>query len=499
MTIVAGVDSSTQSTKVVLRDSETGELLGQGRAPHPATFPPLSEQHPDSWWWALTIAFAAATADAGVSSTSVRAISVAAQCHGLVPLDAADGVIRPAKLWNDTTTSSEADELRSLMPDAEWAERTGSVPTAAFTASKLLWLRRAEPESYAKLGRVLLPHDWLTLHLTGEPVTDRSDASGTGYFDSLRNEYDEQILGLIDQDRDLQPLLPRVLGPNDAAGTVRESVQRELGLAPGVIVAAGAGDQHASALGLGIANGELVYSLGTSGVVYTASSSRPADPTGMIDGVADANGGYLPLVSTLNAAKVIDTVARLLGVDHDELSSLALAALESPDAADRPVFAAFLDGERKPDRPRARGLLGGLSTGTTREAFALSAFEGVVFGLFRGQQLLADQGIDVSGALLAVGGAAASPATRQVLADVTGRAVHTASVAEAVASGAAVQAAAVLHGRSISDVRAAWAPARTVVAEPQAGLDSAVFDRYLTLAAWTGADGVSLACPPTER
>lgn len=489
MGIVAGVDSSTQSTKVVLRDAESGETLGLGRAPHPATYPPLSEQHPDTWWNAFTTAFSAATESAGASPSQVRAISVAAQCHGLVPLDATGTVIRPAKLWNDTTTAAEANELRERMSDAEWARRTGSVPTAAFTASKLLWLRRAEPASYAQLEQVLLPHDWLTYRLTGTAVTDRSDASGTAYYDSLRGIYDDDILRLIDEDRDLKPLLPRVLDPAEAAGTVQTSAARELGLSPDTIVGPGAGDQHASALGLGIAAGELVYSLGTSGVVYTVSSTRPADASGMVDGVADADGGFLPLVSTLNAAKVIDTTARLMGVDHTELSRLASAAIEAPRTADRPVFAAYLDGERKPDRPDARGLLGGLSTGTTREEFALAAFEGVVFGLYRGQRLLESQGIDTSGELIAVGGAVASQATRQVLADVTGRTVHTAAVDEAVASGAAVQAAAVLHGRSIAEVRSAWAPERTIVAEPSAaGFDQLTYERYLTLAEWTGAD-----------
>jgi xylulokinase len=252
-----------------------------------------------------------------------------------------------------------------------------------------------------------------------------------------------------------------------------------------VLVAAGAGDQHASALGLGITAGECVVSLGTSGVVYTVSARRPNDPSGTVDGVADAAGGFLPLVSTLNAAKVTDTVARWLGVDHDELSRLALAA---PADDERPVFAAFLDGERKPDRPGARGLLAGLSTGTTREQLALAAFEGVVFGLVRGRRALERAGVDCSGTLLAVGGAAASPAARQVLADATSRTVLTTSMPEAVASGAAVQAAAVLAGGTIAEVRSGWAPARTVVAEPRAALGDRAFERYVALADWTGMD-----------
>jgi len=485
MSIVAGVDSSTQSTKVVLRDADDGTVLGIGRAPHPATFPPLSEQHPDAWWQAFVAAFFAAVADSGRQARDVKAISVAAQCHGLVALDSTDRVLRPAKLWNDTTTAPQMERLRERMPADEWANRIGSVPTAAFTVSKLVWLRENEPDRYARVGRVLLPHDWLTLKLTGNAVTDRSDASGTGYFDSVSNEYDPVILSLVDGERDLLPLLPAVLDPAEPAGRVRSQVCAELGISDDVIVGPGAGDQHASALGLGIEPGELVYSLGTSGVVYTVSGLRPADAAGIVDGVADADGGFLPLVSTLNAAKVADTVGRLLGVDHDELGALALNA---PLDDDRPVFSAFLDGERKPDRPSARGTLSGLTTATTREQLALAAFEGIVFGLLRGQRALEAAGIDCSGDLLAVGGAAQSPAARQVLADATGREVLTTSVPEPVASGATVQAAAVLRGVSVSEARAAWAPTRAAVARPRVSLSAEVFARYTTLADWSGLD-----------
>lgn len=486
MSIVAGVDSSTQSTKVVLRDSETGRVLGQGRAPHPVTSPPVSEQDPEAWWTAFTAALARAVSAAGVPASDIAAISVAAQCHGLVPIDAHDRVIRPAKLWNDTTSAPDAAELLGRLAPAEWARRTGSVPTAAFTITKLAWLRRNEPDHFAALRRVLLPHDWLNFRLTGRAATDRSEASGTGWFDSISGLYDQELLALIDPEIDWEPMLPRVLQPDEPAGTVVPEVARALGLRPGVVVGPGAGDQHASALGLGVASGDIVYSLGTSGVVFTVSDVRPADEAGIIDGVADAAGGHLPLVSTLNSAKVTDSMARLLGVDHAGLSALALSA---PLDEDRPVFAAFLDGERKPNRPAARGVLYGLDSETSRESLALAAFEGVLFGLLRGQRALEAAGVPVDGDVLAVGGLASSEAATQVLANATGRPVAATAAPEAVAAGAAVQAAAVLHGSTVRTVRDAWRPERRIVAEPAAVASDSAFERYLRLSDWAGMEG----------
>ena len=322
MGLIAGVDSSTQSTKVVLHDQDDFAVVGRGAAPHPPTFPPVSEQDPERWWTALGQTLFTALENAAAAPTDIRAISVAAQCHGLVALDRGGAVVRPAKLWNDTTSAPQMTRLLEQLPATEWARRTGSVPTAAFTISKLAWLRAHEPENFARTATVLLPHDWLTYRLTGETATDRSEASGTGYFDAARNSYDHELLAMVDPDVDWDPMLPTVLGPSTAAGTVSNAAAEALGLRRDTVVGPGAGDQHASALGLGTRPGDLVYVLGTSGVVFTTSTTPTHDPTGTVDGVADAAGGYLPLVSTLNAAKVTDTFARLLGVDHAEFARL---------------------------------------------------------------------------------------------------------------------------------------------------------------------------------
>ncbi|MGI8546348.1 MAG: xylulokinase [Gemmatimonadaceae bacterium] len=486
MAVVAGVDSSTQSTTVVLKDADSGTTLGVGSAPHPPTFPPVSEQNPADWWTALGTAMGRARDEARIRPQDIEAISVAAQCHGLVPLDSAGRVIRPAKLWNDTTSAAQAMRLREVLPVPEWVERVGSLPPPAFTISKLVWLAEQEPENFKRLARVLLPHDWITWGLSGNAVTDRSDASGTGYFSASRNRYDDGILDLVDADRDWSSVLPRVLGPTETAGGVSNAIADELGVAGGATVCAGSGDQHAGAVGLGVERGDIVFVFGTSGVVYGLSPTEIHDPTGAVNSVAAATEGYQPLVCTLNAAKVTDTFARLLGVDHHELSRLALAA---DGSADRPVLAAFLDGERTPDRPAARGTLAGLTTSTRREDLALAGFEGAVLGLVEGYDQLSRLGVENQGRVFITGGGAASPAYQQVLADALGRDVLLAESAQPVASGAAIQAAAVLRGVILEDVRAAWAPATKLAAHPR-GMRAIppVRERYAVLSGWRGLE-----------
>lgn len=477
MGLFAGIDSSTQSTKVVLYDEE-GQAVGAGSAPHPQTFPPVSEQNPESWWSALRAALGRSVESAGVAPGDIQAISVAAQCHGLVALDASGRVIRPAKLWNDTTSAPQMRHLLDVLSPSEWAARTGSVPTSAFTVSKILWLRENEPESFKSLASILLPHDWLTWRLTGQMVTDRSEASGTGYFDASRDAYDTHILELIDPEKDWESMLPRVLGPTTAAGVVTEKAAQELGLRPGTLVGPGAGDQHASALGLGLRSGDVAYSFGTSGVVFSTSDNPVRDPTGIVDGVADAAGGYLPLVSTLNAARVTDAFARWLNVSHAGLSELALNA----PTANLPVLVAYLDGERKPNLPAATGTLAGLTTGTTRDQIARAAVEGVIFGLLRGERALQDVGAAITGRVIATGGASRSFAYPQLLADLSNRPVHLSEALEPVAAGAAIQAAACLHGRDIREVRDAWAAEAHLAAEPRPDDESEErFNRYLAV------------------
>ncbi|MEA5117222.1 MAG: FGGY family carbohydrate kinase [Propionicimonas sp.] len=485
MPVVAGVDSSTQSTTVVLHDLDSGALLGTGSVPHSPTFPPVSEQDPAEWWTALTGALATAREQAGVRPDDIVGISAAAQCHGLVALDEHDAVIRPVKLWNDLTSAGQAERLRGRLGAAEWVRRVGSAPTSSFTVAKLAAFAENEPALYRRLRHLLLPHDWLIHRLSGRYVSDRSGASGTAYFNAARMEYDPGILALVDPDLDWRAVLPTVLAPGEAAGTILPAVADELGLSRRAIVGAGAGDQHAGAVGLGVVPGDVVLLLGTRGVVYSLHPTPVVDDTGVVNSVAAVAGGYQPLVGMVNCTKVTDSFARLLGVDLATLAELARAA---PRADSRPVLAAYLDGERFPDRPSARGTLTGLTSATSRVELALAAHEGVVFGLERARRHLASFDIDLSGRTIAIGGGATSPAYRQLLADVTGRPIQRSATRQPVASGAAVQVAALVTGRPLADLAQAWAGAVEVVAEARTPLTDTIFERYLGVANWEGAD-----------
>ena len=460
--LVAGVDSSTQSTKVELRDADTGALVATGQAPHPPVTPPASEQDPRAWWGAFVAAFREAHAAAG--GAPVVAISVAAQCHGLVALDGAGEPVRPAKLWNDTTSAAQMTALLDEIGRDEFVRRTGTLATAAFTISKVAWLAEHEQENLARTRTILLPHDYLTFRLTGERVTDRSEASGTGYYDATADRYLPDVLTRIDADRQWEPMLPRVAGPDEVVGELHADALAALGLAGRVVVGPGGGDQHAAALGLGLETGDVAYSFGTSGVVSALSREPVFDLSGDVDGVSDMTGGYLPISSTLNAAKVTAAFARILGVDHAALDRLAMAA---PVDRVGPVLAAYLDGERTPNLPDAAGILGGIRTDTTREEVARAAYEGVVLGLVSAHRAIERQGIDTSRDVIALGGGARSASYPQLLADLLGRPVLRADADEATARGAAVQAAAVRAGRPVAEVRTAWAPEREVIAQPR--------------------------------
>ena len=437
MPLIAGVDSSTSATKVEVRDLDSGEVVGRGSSPHPPTQPPRSEQDPHAWWAAFESAWEQA------DSPDVAAISVGGQQHGMVTLDEHCEVIRPAKLWNDTESAPDAVSLIDRLPGGRqaWAEACGSVLVASFTITKLAWLRRTEPSSWERLAHVLLPHDWLTFRLTGSLTTDRGDASGTGYWSAASGSYRHELLALVDADRDWATVVPAVLGPGDVAGEW-----------DGAAVGPGTGDNMAGALGVGLRTGDVAVSIGTSGTVYSVSDSPTADPSGYVAGFADASGRHLPLVCTLNATKVTDAAARLLGADHERFDELVFAA--DPGAGGLTLLP-YLDGERTPDRPSATGVVSGMRSDVSREQLARAAVEGVVCGLLDGLDALSAFA-PADGRLILVGGGARSCAYRQVLADLSGRAVLVPRAEEQVATGACVQAAAVATGADPIDVADRW-------------------------------------------
>ncbi|MBK1783985.1 xylulokinase [Prauserella cavernicola] len=420
--LVAGVDSSTQSTKVMVCDARTGVVVRSGRAEHPDT----TEVDPAEWWSAFT------TATEGLLE-GVSAIGVAGQQHGMVTLDDADEVVRPALLWNDTRSGKAAADLTDELGGGQaWADAVGSVPVASFTVTKLRWMAEHEPELADRVARVLLPHDWLTWRLVGgDPVTDRGDASGTGYFSPAKNEYRTDILAKAFGGR--TPELPTVLGPAQPAGHMSD----------GLLVSPGTGDNMAAALALEVGEGDVVVSLGTSGTVFGVCETSPADATGTVAGFADATGRFLPLACTLNAARVLTATAAMLDVDLAELDRLALAAAPGAEGL---TLLPYLDGERTPNLPEAAGSLLGLRRANmTPENLARAAVEGMLCGLAAGLEAVREHGITVRRVLL-IGGAAQSASVRAVAPSVFGVPVVVPEPAEHVALGAARQAAWTLAG-----------------------------------------------------
>ncbi|OBH54387.1 xylulose kinase [Mycobacterium mantenii] len=435
MTLVAGIDSSTQSCKVLVCDAVTGRVVREGQASHP----PGTEITPAAW----EIAVQGAIEDAG-GLDGVDAVAVGAQQHGMVCLDATGQVVRPALLWNDVRSADAARSLVSELGGARaWAQAVGVVPLAAITVAKLRWLADHEPEHADRTAAVCLPHDWLTWRLRGEAdvaalTTDRSDASGTGYYDAATGAYRFDLLELALRGR--HPELPTVLEPSGRtiSGT------RTFG--------AGLGDNAAAALGLGAEEGDVVVSIGTSGVVAAVAADPVRDDAGFVAGFADGAGRYLPLVCTLNGARVLDAAAAMLGVDHDELSRLALSA---PPGSAGLVLVPYLEGERTPNRPNATGALHGLRLSNATPAnMARAAVEGLLCSLADGVAHLAAHGV-VARRILLVGGGAQSRALREIAPTVFGKPVLAPTPAQYVALGAARQAAWALSG---SPPPPAWHP-----------------------------------------
>ncbi len=441
--LVAGVDCSTQATKVLVVDPAGGQVVGTGRADHAVTGSGgARETDPADWERALSAALAATG-----RAADVGAVAVAGQQHGLVVADADGRPLRPAVLWNDTRSAPDAEALvEALGGPQAWAERVGSVPVASFTVTTWAWLRRTEPAVASAARAVRLPHDHLTARLTGRAVTDRGDASGTGWWSTATGGYRPDVLGLPAVALD-PALLPEVLGPDEAAGTVTPEAAAAFGLASGALVGPGTGDNMGAALGLGLEPGTPVVSLGTSGTAYAVSGRRPADPSGVVAGFADATGRFLPLACTLNCTLAVDRFASLLGVARD-------AVAPGGDV----VVLPYLDGERTPNLPGASGTVTGLRADTTAGQVLRAAYEGAAASLLDALDAVAEQagGLPADAPLVLIGGGARGAVWRQVVGRLSGRPLVVPDAEELVALGAAVQAAAVLGGEDPGTVAARW-------------------------------------------
>jgi len=427
--LVAGIDSSTQSVKVVIKDAITGQLIREGKAAHPDG----TSVHPSHWISALDKAIESA---GGLSD--VGAISIAGQQHGFIPLDQNGEVIREALLWNDLRSAQAAKDLNTEFGgDSATAQAIGSVLVASFTVTKLRWMVDSEPENAKKLAAIALPHDWISWQLQGgrdfeKLFTDRSDASGTGYFAADTNMYRRDLLAIaLREERDIY--LPKVAKFDQFAGVTTS----------GIPIAAGAGDNAAAGFGLGAKSGDLIISLGTSGTAFFVSDTPSKDQSGEVAGFADLTGRYLPLVCTLNAARVLDALSKLLGKSHDEIGKLALAAKPGCDGL---TMLGYFEGERTPNRPDAKGLLAGITNSNlTAENIARAGIEAIICGLVDSITTLQSNGAQIERVMI-VGGAAKNPGVGPIASAILGRPVMTFPPREFVADGAARQAAWALLG-----------------------------------------------------
>ena len=465
-TLVAGVDSSTQSTKIVVCDAETGEVVRTARAPHPDG----TEVDPERWWEAYEQASGDGILD------DVSAVAVGGQQHGMVTLDEhGRGRARRPAVERHPQRRRGPDLTDELGGTAAWVDAVGLVPVASFTVTKLRWFAQHEPELAARATRVVLPHDWLTGRILKQGngferwTTDRGDASGTGYWSAGTNDY---RLDLLKTAFGRELAVPDVLAPSAAAGHTDG----------GLLVAAGTGDNMGAALGLTLTPGDVVVSLGTSGTVFTPHDSAIRDETGAIAGFADATGRHLPLMCTLNAARVLGAVAAMIGVELGELDRLALAA--EPGAGGLTLLP-YLDGERTPDLPDATGTLSGLTrSNATPENLARAAVEGMLCNLVNGVDALRRHGVAVDRVLL-IGGAAASRAVREIAPGLFGAPVVVPAPGEYVGIGAARQAAWALSGEAAPPTWPLEVDSEYAVAAGQETASADVVARYQALVAST--------------
>ncbi len=436
-----GIDSGTQGTKVIVFSADRGEIVSSAYATHDIIEEDSGKREQDPAWWveACTKAMKEALGQDGVSVKQVKAIGISGQQHGMVPLDGNGEVIRPAKLWCDTETVPQCDELTAkLGGDARVIELIGNIIAPGFTAPKILWLKQNEPENYQKLRSVLLPHDYLNFWLTGEKATEFGDASGTAYFDVARRMWSDTILNAIEPSGGLRDCLPRLIESQDPCGEVSDNIRELFGFSKGVLVSSGGGDNMMAAIGTGnVADGTVTASLGTSGTIFAFSSKPVIDPKGEMAGFCSSSGGWLPLVCTMNVTVSTELTRELFKLSVAELNDqISKAEIGSQGVVLLPYF----NGERTPQLPNARATLHGLTaTNFTTANLCRASMEGATFGLKYGLEVMQEQGISPRQIRL-VGGGAKSAVWRQMVADIFGCPVISPEAEEAGAFGAAMQA-----------------------------------------------------------
>src|SRR5438094_2431143 len=439
-TLLIGIDSGTQSTKVLVVDAKNGKVLSAASRAYdliPGLPPGAKEQHPQIWRDATAKAVKQALKIARASAAEVKAIGVSGQQHGFVPLDKNGEVIRPAKLRCDTSTAAGGEEITARLGGLQGAIRAvGNAILPGYTAPKILWLKKREPKNYARLATVLLPHDYLNFWLTGEKVMEYGDASGTVLLEVRTGRWSDAAIGAIDPG--LREKLPPLISSDQPAGSLQAATARALGLNSGTLVSAGGGDNMMGAIGTGnTRQGVITASFGTSGTIYACSEKPVIDPAGEIAAFCDSTNRWLPLLCTMNVTVATEMVRRDFGMN---LKTFDATAARSRAGADGLILLPYLEGERTPNVPDGTGVFFGVTSKTfTAEHFARAAMEGVTLGMNYGLRRLAELGVKPN-QIRATGGGARSKVWRQIMADVFHAEVVTVKVGEGAAYGAALQA-----------------------------------------------------------
>ncbi|MEJ1971087.1 MAG: xylulokinase [Lacunisphaera sp.] len=439
MSLFIGIDSGTQSTKAVVLDLNEKKIVAEARAPHeliPGLPAGHMEQHPQDWTAALDQVIGEVATQ--VDRTRVRGIGISGQQHGFVPLDAAGEVIRPAKLWNDTSTLAECAILTKKLGGEKAAIRqAGLAFLPGFTAPKILWLKRHEPANYKRLRHVLLPHDYLNFHLTGNYFMEYGDASGTALMDVRKRTWSKPVINALD--KNLADWLPPLSPSHAAAGTLRPAIAQKYGFSTDVVVSAGGGDNMMGAIGTGnVSPGVVSASLGTSGTIYAYCNQPVVDPRGEIAAFCSSTGGWLPLLCTMNVTMVTEQFRALFNWDHAQLEQ---AVASAPVGANGLSLLPYLDGERTPNLPNATGVFTGLTRATlTPGTLARAAMEGVTMNMNYGLRRLAALGVKAK-EIRVTGGGSRSAYWRQMMADIFGVPVVAMVEDEGAALGGALQAA----------------------------------------------------------
>lgn len=439
-TLILGIDSGTQSTKVLAMDARDGKVVGTGAQSYdliPNLPPGAKEQHPHTWRDATAAAIRQALRQAKAVAADVQAIGVSGQQHGFVPLDKDGEVIRPAKLWCDTTTAAECGEIMEKLGGLKKTIKAlGNAVLPGFTAAKILWLKKHEPKNYARLATVLLPHDYLNFWLTGEKVMEYGDASGTALLDVRKRKWARSVLDAIDPG--LGNKLPPLISSDQPAGQLQATTAKQLGLNPGVLVSAGGGDNMMGAIGTGNTRaGVITASFGTSGTIYACAEKPVVDPQGEIAAFCDSTNRWLPLLCTMNVTVATEMVRLDFGWSHERY---AAESARIPAGANGLLLLPYFEGERTPNVPDGTGVWFGVNQKTFEAGhFARAAMEGVTLGMNYGLRRLSELGVKPT-QIRATGGGAKSKVWRQIMADVFDAEVVTLKVGEGAAYGAALQA-----------------------------------------------------------